>query len=171
MAGAALRWNGPKKMLGNQEIDLRQVCAADDAFLFALFRSSRETEFASLPQGQREILLSLQYRAQSRDYAGRFPHSESFIVEFCGQAAGRLLLNREAHEVRVVDIAVLPEVRRKGIATTVLKSLLAEAEAAGVAVRLSVWHSNPALGLYLRLGFCETARTATYLELEWRSGP
>ena len=152
-------------------IHLRQVRAEDEGFLFALSRSSRETEFGSLPQSQRETLLSFQYQAQSRDYAVRFPHSENFIIELCGQAAGRLLLNRNADEIRMVDIAVLPELRRKRIATAVLKSLLAEAEAAGIPVRLSVWHSNPALVLYRRLGFRETARSATYLDLEWRSGP
>jgi len=122
-----------------------------------------------LPQPQRESLLRFQYQAQSRDYAARFPHSEHFIVESCGQAAGSLLLNREANDLRVVDIAVVPELQRRGIASAVLKSLIAEAEAAGIPLRLSVWHSNPALGLYQRLGFCETARSATHLELEWRS--
>jgi len=113
--------------------------------------------------------LRFQYQAQSSDYAARFPHSEHFIVESCGQAAGRLLLNRDANELRVVDIAIVPEMQRQGIASAVLKSLIAEAEAAGMALRLSVWHSNPALGLYQSLGFCETARSATHLELEWRS--
>ena len=154
----------------NKVIHLRQVRTDDEAFLFVLFRHSREVEFSSLPHSQQETLLNFQYQAQSREYAARYPHSEHFIVEYCGQPAGRLLLNREANETRVVDIAVLPELQGKGIATAVLKSLLAEAEAGGIAVRLSVWRSNPALRLYQRLGFRETARSATHLELEWRSG-
>jgi len=60
--------------------------------------------------------------------------------------------------------------QHRGIASAVLKSLISEAESAGLPLRLSVWHSNPALGLYQRLGFRETARRATHLELEWRSG-
>jgi len=151
-------------------IHLRQVRAEDEAFLFALFRTSREAEVAPVPQPQRETLLRFQYQAQSRDYAARFPHSEHFIVEFCGQVAGRLLLNREATELRVVDIAVVPELQRQGIASTVLKSLISEAEAAHIPLRLSAWHSNPALALYRRLGFCVRAGSATHLELEWRSG-
>ena len=152
-------------------IHLRPERAEDEAFLFALFCASREAEFAALPQPQRETLLRFQYQAQSRDYAARFPHSEHFIVEFGGQAAGRLLLNREANELRVVDIAVVPEMQRQGIASAVLKSLISEAEATGVALRLSVWHNNPALALYRRLGFCVRAESATHLELEWRSSP
>ena len=150
-------------------IHLRPQRAEDEAFLFALFCATREAEFASIPQPQRETLLRFQYQAQSRDYAARFPHSEHFIVEFSGQAAGRLLLNREGNEVRVVDIAVVPEMQGQGIASAVLKSLISEAQATGMPLRLSVWHNNPALALYGGLGFRETARSATHLELEWRS--
>jgi len=152
-------------------IDLRQVRAEDQAFLFALFRTSREAELIRLPQPQRETLLRLQYQAQCRDYAAHFPHAEDLIVELCGQAAGRLLLNREAGELRVVDIAVAPELQRRGIASAVLNSLISEAKAKGLALRLSVWHSNPALALYRQLGFRLRAGTATHLELEWRPGP
>ena len=153
-----------------QVIQLRQVRAEDEAFLFALFRSSRETEFAPLPQPQRETLLRLQYEAQARGYAARFSHLDDSIIESCAQAAGRVLLNREAEELRLVDIAVIPELQRQGIASKVLKSLMAEAETTRVSLRLNVWHSNPALSLYLRLGFCEIAASDTYCELEWRPG-
>jgi len=152
-------------------IHLRQVRAEDEAFLYALFRTSREAEFAPVPQPQRETLLRFQYQAQSRDYAARFPNSEHLIVEFCGQVAGRVLLNREATELRVVDIVVVPELQRQGIASAVLKWLISEAEAARIALRLSVWHSNPALALYWRLGFRLRAGSATHLELEWRPDP
>jgi ribosomal protein S18 acetylase RimI-like enzyme len=152
-------------------IHLRPECPDDAAFLFALFCAPREAEFAPLPQAERETLLRLQYQAQSRDYAERFLHAEHFIIEFRGEAAGRLLLNREADELRVVDIAVVPQQRRQGIASAVLKSLISEAEAAGMALRLSVWHQNPALALYRRLGFWVRAESATHLEMEWRSAP
>jgi ribosomal protein S18 acetylase RimI-like enzyme len=158
------------EMCEAQVIHLRQVRAEDEAFLFALFRTSREAEFAPLPQAQREALLRFQYQAQGRDYTARFPRSEDFIIECCGQMAGRLLLNREANELRVVDIAIVPELQRRGIASSVLKSLMSEAEATRIALRLSVWHNNPALALYQRLGFRQRTGSATHVELEWRSG-
>ena len=163
--------NGPQKQPVPQVIYLRQVCTEDEAFLFALFCTSREAEFAPLTQPQRETLLRFQYQAQSLDYAARFPHSQHFIIDFRGQVAGRLLLNREAEELRVVDIAVVPELQRQGIASAVLKSVISEAEASRIALRLSVWHSSPALGLYRRLGFCVRASSATHLELEWVPDP
>jgi len=149
-------------------IHLRPQCAEDADFLFVLFCSAREADFALLPQAQRESLLLFQCQAQARDYAARFPRSKHFIIEFGEQRAGRVLLNRGADELRVVDIAVVPELRGRGIATAVLKPLISEAEAAGIPVRLSVWHDNPALALYRRLGFRVRAESATHLELEWR---
>lgn len=150
---------------------LRPERADDAEFLFVLFCSAREAEFALLPQAQRESLLRLQHKAQCCDYAQRFPRAEHFIIESEGQSAGRLLLNREAYELRVIDIAVVPELRGRGVASAVLKSLIAEAEGAGAVLRLSVWHDNPAVALYRRLGFCVRGESATHLELEWRSTP
>jgi len=150
-------------------IHLRPAHADDEAFLFDLFCGAREAEFAVLPQTQRETLLRLQYQAQSRDYAARLPRSQHFIIEYGGNSAGRLLLNLDADELRVVDIAVVPQLRGHGIASAVLKSLIAEAQGAGIALRLSVWHDNPALALYRRLGFYVREESATYLEMEWRS--
>ena len=149
-------------------IHLRPARAADEAFLFAVFCDFRAAELAPLPQAQREALLRLQYQAQARDYGQRFPRCELFVIEFSGEAVGRLLLNRGADELRVVDIAVVPQRRGQGIASAVLKSLISEAEAAGTTLRLSVWHDNPALALYRELGFCVRTESATHLELEWR---
>ena len=160
-------------MTGNKSsspvIHLRPKHTEDEAFLAALFCACRETEFGLLPEIQRESLLRLQYEAQSRGYAKQFPHSEDFIIEFDGKAAGRLLLNRGANELRVVDIAVVPELRGQGIASAVLRSLNSEAREAGVPLTLSVWRDNPALALYRRLGFRVQAESATHLQLEWRS--
>jgi ribosomal protein S18 acetylase RimI-like enzyme len=152
-------------------IDLRPERAADEAFLFTVFHASREAEFAQLPEAQRETLLSLQYQAQSRDYAIRFPDAKHLIIEFGGRAAGRLLLNQETNELRVVDIAVVGELQRQGIASAVLKLLMAEAESAHIALTLSVWRDNPALALYCQLGFWVRGESATHLELEWRPAP
>ena len=111
----------------------------------------------------------MQYQAQTRDYAERLPRAEHFIIEWEGEPAGRLLLNREADALRVVDIAVVPAMRGRGVASTVLKSLISEAEAADIPIRLSVWHDNPAIALYRRLGFRVREESATHVEMEWRS--
>jgi GNAT superfamily N-acetyltransferase len=152
-------------------IHLRPERPEDADFLFTLFCSAREAEFAVLPEAQRDSLLRLQHHAQCRDYTERFPHAERLIIEFDRQPAGRLLLNRAADELRVIDIAVLSGLRGRGIASTLLKSLISEAQQLRVPLRLSVWRDNPAVALYSRLGFKLRTESATHLELEWRSMP
>ncbi len=67
---------------------------------------------------------------------------------------GRLYLARLTDEIRIVDIAIMPEHRGRGIASRLLSpDVIAEAEAAGLPVRLHVEHWNRARHLYERLGF------------------
>jgi ribosomal protein S18 acetylase RimI-like enzyme len=66
---------------------------------------------------------------------------------------------------RIVDIALLPEQRGKGIGTALLRDLLAEADGTGKRVTIHVERLNPALRLYERLGF-RVAEEGVYLFLE-----
>jgi ribosomal protein S18 acetylase RimI-like enzyme len=52
------------------------------------------------------------------------------------------------------------------VGTSLLRDLLAEAEAMGKRVTIHVEHFNPALRLYRRLGFTEVADRGVYLLLE-----
>ena len=58
----------------------------------------------------------------------------------------------------MIDIALLPDHRGRGIGARLLRDVLHEATAAGLPVRLSVERSNPARSLYERLGFRTVAR-------------
>lgn len=80
---------------------------------------------------------------------------------------GRLYVDRRADEIRVVDIALLPEHRRQGIGSALLENILAEAAAAHKPVRIHVEKFNPALRLYQRLGFHQVRDTGVYFLMEW----
>jgi ribosomal protein S18 acetylase RimI-like enzyme len=59
--------------------------------------------------------------------------------------------------------------RNKGLGTTIMRTLMDEAAAAGVPVRLTVGSSNdPSLRLYLRLGFVPTGAVPMYIEMKWQ---
>ena len=70
--------------------------------------------------------------------------------------------------LHIIDIALLPAWRGNGIGTAVLEALKAQARTAGLGISNMVERYNPALRLYLRLGFAEIADHGIYLELEWR---
>ena len=87
-----------------------------------------------------------------------------------GQPAGRLYVARGSDEIRIVDIALLPESCNRGIGTTLLRGLQSEAAAAGKPLRIHVERFNPALRLYERLGFRQIDDRGVYLFMEWRQG-
>ena len=67
-----------------------------------------------------------------------------------------LLREQRAYETGwVADLVVDAERRRQGIGSRLLKEIVAEAEGAGLPVRIHVERNNPALGLYRRLGFVQ----------------
>ena len=54
------------------------------------------------------------------------------------QSVGRLYVSRWPEEIRVVDIALLPDFCNRGIGTTLLQRLQAEAQASGKPLRIHV---------------------------------
>lgn len=151
-------------------VTLRPVLPADDAFLFQVYVSSRPDDLATLltEPVQREMLLRMQYNAQQLSYSAQYPEADHQIILLAGQPVGRVIVNRAAQEMVGVDIALLPEQRRSGVGTYLIKELLAEAGARGVPFRLQVLKANPARHLYHRLGFKLTGEDAVNFAMEWR---
>jgi ribosomal protein S18 acetylase RimI-like enzyme len=87
-----------------------------------------------------------------------------------GAADARIVTNRPGDAVHIVDQALLPRFRNQGLGSAVMTTLIDEARAAQIPLRLQVASNNePALRLYLRLGLVQIEATATHLELEWRA--
>lgn len=135
----------------------RRENEADLDFLKQLHFSRRAHEFSQLglPQAALDALLEQQFWAQQRHYRSVYSKGEFLIVMLApdGEPVGRLCLNRDASEILVVDIAVLPAQRNKGLGSALLKAVLVEADAKKCAVGLHVDPRSPALRLYQRLGF------------------
>jgi ribosomal protein S18 acetylase RimI-like enzyme len=72
--------------------------------------------------------------------------------------------------VHIVDQAIVPQQRNRGIGTTIMQSLMQEARAAGLPVRLKVASGNdPSRRLYARLGFVPIQEITAYIEMEWKA--
>src|SRR5438876_10560354 len=84
------------------------------------------------------------------------------------EPAWRLYVDGRDDEIRMVDIAMLPEHRSQGIGTSLLGELVREADAAGKSVTIHVERLNPALRLYERLGFSVAEDKGIHLFLERR---
>jgi ribosomal protein S18 acetylase RimI-like enzyme len=133
-----------------------------------VYASTRAEELAVVPwdDAQKEAFLRSQFEAQDAWYREHYADASFDVILVDGEPAGRLYVHRGDRETRIVDIALLPEHRGIGIGTTLLRDLLAEADAAGKRVTIHVERFNPALRLYERLGFSIAEDRGVYLFLE-----
>ena len=115
---------------------------------------------------QKDAFLRSQFDAQDAWWREHYAGASFDVVLVDGEAAGRLYVHRGPSEIRIVDIALLPEHRGSGVGTSLLRDLLAEADASGKSVTIHVERMNLALRLYERLGFAVAEDKGVYLFLE-----
>jgi ribosomal protein S18 acetylase RimI-like enzyme len=97
-------------------------------------------------------------RAARRARGAEFPDPLEQVVVYDGDAVGALLTARTDGVLHLVDIALLPGFRDRGIGTVVLEHVLTDADRERRTVRALVYRSNPrAHALYRRLGFRDVA--------------
>jgi GNAT superfamily N-acetyltransferase len=146
-------------------LERRPAADTDEEFLRALYATTRPD--LELWEDGREAFLDLQFRAQQRDWASRFPESDHDLILLDGAPVGRLWLAWLPAECRIVDLTLLPERRRAGIGTRVAGDVLAEAERRNLSVALAVERRNePALTFWARLGFSAVGGDPVYALLE-----
>jgi ribosomal protein S18 acetylase RimI-like enzyme len=148
----------------------RSVTDDDREFLCRLYASTRADEMALVTwwsDAEKEAFLRFQFDAQSKYWGERFPDASFDIVEQRGEPVGRLYVDRRPNEIRLIDIALLPEHRGKGLGGELMAQVLAEGKARGLPVSIHVEHNNPALRLYRRLGFEKVEEQGVYFLMEW----
>jgi ribosomal protein S18 acetylase RimI-like enzyme len=155
------------------DVALRPLGDDEDEFSARVYASTRQEELAPLPwtAEQKAAFLAQQFAAQSAHYAKHYCDASWDVITVDGRRAGRLIVHRGHAEINVVDIALLPEFRDRGVGTTLLRAILAEADAAELPVTVHAEHTNPARQLYQRLGFVPVEDLGVYLKLERRPQP
>jgi len=136
-----------------------------------LYASTRADEMAMVlwTDEQKRAFCDMQFDAQDRHYRAHHPEAHFDMVLVDGEAAGRLTVDRGDRAVHVIDIAILPEFRNRGVATALLTELQEEARATDQPLVLQVEVNNRAAELYRRLGFVETRALGLHLEMTWRA--
>jgi ribosomal protein S18 acetylase RimI-like enzyme len=151
-------------------VSLREATDDDRAFLVALYGSTRaDLALVPLDDEQRDALVRMQFHAQDVHYRQTSPHADFAVVEIDGRAAGRLYVDRTAGDIRIIDIALMPEHRGSGIGRALILGLLDEAASTGRTASLHVAMGNAAEALYARLGFQLVADDGVYRLMEWRA--
>jgi len=150
-------------------VTLRSVTDDDYDFMRLLYHSTRAEEMQHFPltDEQKTAFLDQQFAAQYEHYRIHYPTCERNIIVCDGRAVGRLWLDEWRDQIRLVDIALIPEVRGGGIGSTLVRGVLERGAAAHKPVTIHVEAYNPALRLYLRLGFHQIDTNGVYYLMRW----
>lgn len=152
-------------------LTLREVLPEDEQFLYEVYGSTRADELGQIPwsEEQLKMFLKMQLNARDQSYRMYYPEIDDRIILFKNERVGRLIVVRTGEEIRLADIALLPEYRGAGIGTSLVKDLLVEANESGRPVRLQVERPNQqAKVLYERLGFTTMGENSTHFQMEYR---
>jgi ribosomal protein S18 acetylase RimI-like enzyme len=139
-----------------RKVTLRPETAEDEPFVRRLILETIAAELGAShwPEPMRGHLLGIQYTARRQSHRVNLPEAASYVIDVDGADAGWAIVTTLPHEIRLVEIMVLAELRGRGIGTDVIRQVLTTAATAAVPVRLHVNATNrAAIGLYQRLGF------------------
>jgi ribosomal protein S18 acetylase RimI-like enzyme len=154
-----------------EELSLRPVTEADEAFLLAVYGRARADELAQVEweAGQKDLFVKWQFELQRSEYNARFPDAEYYVILLDDCPAGRIWIGADEHEMRLLDIALLPEFQKRGAGTALIRWLIDKAERAAKTLRHMVFvHNNNAHRFYERLGFVVIEDLGAYKHMEWK---
>lgn len=153
-----------------RSVSLRPIREYDLSFLEELYASTRREELEQLDwsEERKRAFLTQQFRAQHEHYRANFSGALFLLIAQRGEPIGRIYLDQRPDEIRLIDIAFIPQQRGRGLGTAMMDRLLAAAGRLGLPVRLHVESFNPAYRLYERLGFKWKEDRGVYQFMEWQ---
>jgi ribosomal protein S18 acetylase RimI-like enzyme len=157
--------------LGDPPIVLRPEQEQDAAFLANLFRTTAGRDLCLMPidDAMKERLLRMQFASQSATYRGQFPTARFDIIERDGEPIGRMVIDAGKEAGHIVDFALMPKRRARGLGTAMLAAVLERFARRGQRVRCEVLATNePSLRMCQRVGFRPIDHVPPFVHLEWQ---
>lgn len=152
---------------------LRPVTPADREFLVAVYGGTRAQELAQVAwdEGQKEAFVRWQFERQEEEYKQRYPDARYDVIVVDGVPAGRIWVGVDDKQIRLLDIAIIPQYQNRGVGTQLLRRLMDEATQANKVLRHMVFVLNDnAHRFYERLGFVTIEDLGGYKHMEWVPG-
>lgn len=156
-----------------KDITLRDIREDDIAILCAIYGSTRKEELdkgTNWNEEQKRFFIEQQFFAQHNYYQKNYTGAKFYIIEKENSIIGRLYIDFsfEKKEIRIIDITLLPDWRKKNIGSSILNEILKKTALNNSKVSIHVESFNPALNLYKRLGFNKISETnGVYHLMEW----
>ena len=154
-------------------IELISAMPEDEPFLRELNGAvvAEQLGLGGLDSEALTTLQQFQFAARRRDRAARYPVAGEQLIILDGRPVGAVVVDRSCERVLLVDLALLPAARRRGIGTAIIAALAEEADRPGVPLRATTQSTNArARRLYARAGFHELDDDGLNVSLERPSG-
>jgi ribosomal protein S18 acetylase RimI-like enzyme len=147
----------------------RPIVASDETFLRAVYAATREEEIArtNWDADTVERFLRMQFDAQHAHYMMHYKGASFDVVLADDVPAGRLYVHSDADAIHIIDIALLPAFRARGIGSSLLGGLMEMAAREGKRLTIHVELDNRAFSLYQRLGFKEVSVSGFHRLMQW----
>jgi GNAT superfamily N-acetyltransferase len=156
-----------------KDISLRDIQKSDLPILCEIYGSTRKEELekgTNWSEEQKRIFIEHQFFAQHEYYQKNYIGAKFYIIEKKNNVIGRLYIDFffEKKGIRIIDITLLPNWRKKEIGSSILKEITEKAAVNQMKVSIHVESFNPAMNLYKRLGFTKISETnGVYHLMEW----
>lgn len=141
----------------SKQVRLEPVTPEDREFLLRVYECSREIELSMVQwdDATKRAFVEHQFDAQSEHYSSEYSDPRHFVVVLAdsGEQVGRLWVSRGDSEIGILDVTVLSEYRGRGIGSTVVGSLVDEAQRDGKSVVVYVETFNPSQEFFARRDF------------------
>ncbi len=150
------------------EITYKKIEDSDLPFLKEVYKSTRaaEMEMVDWPEQEKERFINQQFESQHSYYQQVYQDATFETICLGNEPVGRLYLWESDRQIRIVDIALLPEFRNQGIGSRILKRLIEKSDLSSKVLCIHVEVYNQALSLYQRLGFEVKDQTGVYHYME-----
>lgn len=154
-----------------QPLHLRNSNDDDYPFFTALFSSTRDDlRQLDWPQDKIEELIRQQQLVQETGMRDLFPQAQYFVIDYAGQSIGRVVLDIEPDNIRLVNISLIPQAKGNGIGRAIMHALQSYAQEHQCSLNLAVFQFNePARNLYLSCGFTIIRNDGIQDHMIWRS--
>lgn len=156
-------------------LHLKPITKSDEEVLCQIYSSTRTEELSRVTNwstSQKKAFLQAQFTAQHSYYQNNYTGAHFWVIEYRSQIIGRLYLHTHypKNSMRIIDIALLPEWRNKGIGKQIIMDVMEFAAAKIRTVTIHVESFNPAMNMYKKLGFELVSKTNdVYHLLEWKN--
>ena len=121
------------------------------------------------PRELKESLVRMQFNAQTASYRGMYPDALFAVIEHDGQAIGRMVIHEADGVADLVDMALLPAVRGRGVGSAFLAALTEWLGARCTTIQCKVLSGNFASFRMLeKAGYMPDGGTPPHVTMVWR---